>query len=79
MERMLLPGVGQPGADWAPTVILPANHNALRSWWESDTSEPIVLVGHGFDTNNGIAIGLFCACQDGQVSSPGHSPKSSTQ
>jgi hypothetical protein len=63
----VITSVGQPGADWAPTVILPRNRNPLLTWWESDSSEPIVLGGHGFDTTNGIAIGLLCACQDGQV------------
>ncbi len=63
----VITSVGQPGADWAPTVILPGSHNPLLSWWESDTIEPIVLGGHGFDTTNGVAMGLFCACQDGQV------------
>ncbi len=63
----VITSVGQPGADWAPTVILPANHNALLSGWESDTSEPIVLGGRGFDTTNGVAVGLFCAGQGGQV------------
>ncbi len=63
----VITSVGQPGADWAPTVILPRDRNPLLSWWESDTSEPIVLGGHGFDTANGIAVGLLCACPDGQV------------
>ncbi len=63
----VITSVGQPGADWAPTVILPRSHNPLLSWWESDTSESIVLGGHGFDTTNGVAMGLLCACQDGQV------------
>ncbi len=63
----VITSVGQPGADWAPTVILPRNHNPLLSWWESDTSEPIVLGGHGFDTTRGIAVGLLFASQDGQV------------
>ena len=59
--------VGQAGADWAPTIILPRNPNPLLSWWEADTIEPVIVRGRGFDVTNGIAASLFCVCPAGRA------------
>jgi hypothetical protein len=56
-----------PAVGYAATQ-LPASRGRWRFWWrEPQAEDTVVLSGHGFDTQNGIAVELFCDCPLGKV------------
>ncbi len=67
-DARVIKDFGQSGADWAPVVIFGKDSNPLRSWWNSDLDEVVIITGRGFDAKNGLAVGVFCPCPgSGQI------------
>ncbi|MGO9062005.1 MAG: hypothetical protein ACLQU2_32240 [Candidatus Binataceae bacterium] len=65
-------------------AVLPARRAIWGPWWrEVEADDLMVIDGHGFDTQNGVAVDLYCACPGGEVGpfflEPDYHPYSGTQ
>lgn len=64
--------------------VVPARRASWGPWWrEAEADDVVVIDGHGFDTQNGVAVDLYCACPGGEVGpfffEPDYHPFNGTQ
>jgi hypothetical protein len=64
--------------------VVPARRASWGPWWrEAEADDVVVIDGHGFDTRDGVAVDLYCACPGGEVGpfffEPYYQPFSATQ
>jgi len=77
-----LPERSRKGTSIEPVV--PAGRASWGPWWrEVEADDVVVIDGHGFDTQDGVAVDLYCNCPGGEVGpfffEPNYHPFSGTQ
>jgi hypothetical protein len=75
--------LGNPGKSNGLPLV-PAKRASWGPWWRVTQADDVVVIGgRGFDTQNGVAVDLYCACPGGEVGpfffEPDYHPFNSTQ